>query len=64
MDFWIHDGFLDSQWISGFTMDFWIHDGFWYQDPGTRINQMFGVWCLAEMILHFGLVLGLLVKVK
>ena len=28
MDFWIHDGFLDSQWISGFAMDFRIHGGF------------------------------------
>ena len=35
MNFWIHDGFLDPQWISwiddgllGCTMDFWIHDGF------------------------------------
>ena len=23
MDSWIHDGFMDSQWIPGFTMDFW-----------------------------------------
>ena len=28
MDFWIHDGPLDSAWISGLPMDFWIHDGF------------------------------------
>ena len=42
MDFWIHDGFLDSRWDGGgvawikmygckndgFKMDFWIHDGF------------------------------------
>ena len=26
--FWIHDGFLDSQWISWFTMDSWIHHRF------------------------------------
>ena len=25
---WIHDGFLDSRWIPGFTMDSCIHDGF------------------------------------
>ena len=64
MDFWTHNGFLDSRWISRFTMDFWIHDESWYQDHGTRINQMFGVRYLAEMILDFGLVLGSLVKVK
>ena len=28
MDFWIPDGFLDSQWILSFTMDFWINIGF------------------------------------
>ena len=26
MGSWIHDGFLDSRWITGFTMDSWIHD--------------------------------------
>ena len=28
MNFWIHDGFLDSQWICGFTVNLWLHDGF------------------------------------
>ena len=28
MDFWIHNGFLDLQWIPGFTMDSCIHDRF------------------------------------
>ena len=28
MDFWIHDGFLDSRWVLGCTMGSWIHDGF------------------------------------
>ena len=26
MDLWIHDGFLDSRWILGFTMNSWIHE--------------------------------------
>ena len=30
MGFWIHDGCLDSRWISVFTMDLWIHHGFLY----------------------------------
>ena len=28
MDAYIHDGFLDSQWIPGFMLDSWMHDGF------------------------------------
>ena len=27
MVFWIHDGFLDSRWVPGFTMGSLIHDG-------------------------------------
>ena len=23
---WIHDGYLDSQWVLGFMMDSWVHD--------------------------------------
>ena len=49
MDFWIHDGFLNSRWISAFTMRVWIHDrflnlrlvfgftiGFWIRDLKIR----------------------------
>ena len=28
MGSWIHDGFLDSRWVPGFTMGSWIHDEF------------------------------------
>ena len=28
MDYWIHDGFLDSRWVLGFTIGSWIHDRF------------------------------------
>ena len=43
MGFWIHDGFLDSRWLSGFTMDFWIHDGF-----------KVGGWCSLLKLPAFG----------
>ena len=46
----IHDGFLDSQCVPGFTMGSWIHDGFldsrwvpgftmgsWIHDESLRI---------------------------
>ena len=25
---WIHDGFLDSRWVPGFTIGSWIYDGY------------------------------------
>ena len=28
MGSWIHDRFLDSQWVPGFTIGYWIHDRF------------------------------------
>ena len=28
MGSWIHDGFLKSLWVLGFTVWSWIHDGF------------------------------------
>ena len=33
MDAWIHDGFLDSRWVLGFTMGFWVHDKVHVKSP-------------------------------
>ena len=41
MDFRIHDGFLDSRWILGFTTDSWIHDVFVGSVMGAWIHDAF-----------------------
>ena len=44
LNFWIHDGFLDSQWVPGLRIGSWIHDGFldsrWVLHPqeGGRLD--------------------------
>ena len=50
MGSWIHDGFLDSRWVPGFTIDFWHHDGFlvgftmdsWIRDGFLDSRWIFG----------------------
>ena len=45
MGSWIHDGFLDSRWVPGFTMGSWIHDGFLVLGTARIIRARHGnIW--------------------